>query len=59
MRNVYKILVGTPEGKRHLEDLGVEGRKIFKRMLKKQGGKVWIGCTWPRIETSGRLLRTR
>jgi len=29
MRNAYKILVGNPEGKRPLEDLGVHGWIIF------------------------------
>jgi hypothetical protein len=28
MRNAYKILVGKPEGKKHLEDKGVDGRII-------------------------------
>jgi len=27
MRNVYKILIGRPEGKRPLGDLGVDGRE--------------------------------
>jgi hypothetical protein len=27
MRNVYNILVGKPERKSHLEDLGVDGGK--------------------------------
>jgi hypothetical protein len=26
MRNAYKILVGKPEGKKHVEDLDVDGR---------------------------------
>jgi hypothetical protein len=26
MRDVYKILVAKPEGKTHLEDLGVDGK---------------------------------
>jgi hypothetical protein len=29
MRNVYKLLVGKPEGKRPLEVLGVDGRIIL------------------------------
>jgi capsid portal protein len=28
IRNAYKILVGTPEGKRHSEDLGGDGKVI-------------------------------
>jgi hypothetical protein len=26
VRNVYRVLVGKPEGKEHLEDQGVDGR---------------------------------
>ena len=26
---VYRVLVGKPEGRNHLEDLGVDGRRIF------------------------------
>jgi len=28
--NAYRVLVGKSEGKNHLEDLGVDGRKILK-----------------------------
>jgi len=31
MRNAYEILVGKPEGKRNLEDLGVDGEIILDR----------------------------
>jgi len=30
MRNTCKILVGKPEGKNHLVDLGVDGRIILQ-----------------------------
>jgi hypothetical protein len=30
MRNAYKILVGEPEGKNHLEDLDVYGKIILE-----------------------------
>jgi hypothetical protein len=33
MRNAYMHSVGTPEGKNHSEDLGVDGRIIFKLIL--------------------------
>jgi hypothetical protein len=32
-RGVYRVLVGRPEGKRPLEDLGVSGRITLKRTL--------------------------
>jgi hypothetical protein len=41
LRNAYKILVGTPEGKRPL------GWK---------DGKVWTGFIWLKIGNSGGLL---
>jgi hypothetical protein len=29
-RGTYRVLVGRPEGRRHLEDPGVDGRIILK-----------------------------
>jgi hypothetical protein len=37
-RGLDKILLGTPEGEIHLEDLGIDGRIILK----------WIYKTWDR-----------
>jgi hypothetical protein len=34
-RGAYRILVGRPEGRNHLEDPGVDGRIILKLMFKK------------------------
>jgi hypothetical protein len=55
-RNVCKVLVGKPEGKR---PLGIPRRRwedgieyIFGRLA----GRVWIGFDWLRIGTSGGLL---
>jgi hypothetical protein len=39
MRNTYKILVGKPEGKRPLKNLGVDGR-IIRTSLWEIGWKV-------------------
>jgi hypothetical protein len=39
-KNADKILVGKPEEKNHLEDLGVDGRIILEGILEKYGGKV-------------------
>jgi hypothetical protein len=57
MRNVYRIFVGKPEEGKPLEDIGVDGRIILEWILGKHGGgKVWAGCIWLRIGTSGWLL---
>jgi hypothetical protein len=37
-------------------DLGVDGRIILEWNLEKMDGKVWTGCIWLRIGTSGGLL---
>jgi hypothetical protein len=55
-RNVYRVLVGKPEGKRTLgrprrrweDGIGIDLRGI--------GLGVWIGFDWLRIGTDGRLL---
>jgi len=33
-RNSYRVLVGKPEGRRHLEDPDVDGRIILNYILK-------------------------
>jgi hypothetical protein len=48
-RNLYRALVGKPEGKGHLEDQVVDGvlgsKWTFGRLL----SGVWIGFTWLRV----------
>jgi hypothetical protein len=34
-RNAYMVLVGKPEGKRHLEDLSMDDRILSEQILKK------------------------
>jgi hypothetical protein len=34
-QSAYRVLVRRPEGKNHLEGLGVEGIMILKRIFKK------------------------
>jgi hypothetical protein len=56
-RNVYRVLVGKPEGKDHLEDQGVDGRMGSNWALGRLvGGGVWSGFSWLRIGTVGGLL---
>jgi hypothetical protein len=47
-RNVYRVLVGKPEGKIHLEDQVVDGRMGSEWTLGRLVG-VWSGFTWLRI----------
>jgi len=44
------------KGRDHSEDLGVEGKIILEWILGRQGRKVWTGCMWLRIGSSGGLL---
>jgi hypothetical protein len=55
-RGAYRILVGRPEGRKHLEDPGVDRRIILKWILKKWYGGAWTGLIWLRIGTGGGLL---
>jgi hypothetical protein len=34
-RGVYRVLVGRPEGKRHWEDLGIDGRITLRWTLRR------------------------
>jgi len=34
-RGAYRILVGKPEGKKHLEDLGINGKILLKLIFSK------------------------
>jgi hypothetical protein len=40
MRNAYTILVGKPEGRAHLGDLGKDGKIMKSLLFNKQGVKV-------------------
>jgi len=42
-RGVYRVLVGRPEGKSYLKDLGVDGRIILRWIFSKWDGDMdWI-----------------
>jgi hypothetical protein len=55
-RNVYRVLVGKPEGKDHLKDQEVDGRMGSKWNLERLVGGLWSGFTWLGIGTVGGLL---
>jgi hypothetical protein len=57
-RKVYKVLVGKPEGKNHLEDQGVDGKMDIRMDLRDigLGGLRWIGFDWLKTGTGGGLL---
>jgi hypothetical protein len=56
MRNAYRILVRKPEEKRLLGKLGHGWEDNIRIAFKERDGKVWTGCIWLRIRTSGRLM---
>jgi hypothetical protein len=58
-RGAYRIFVGRPEGRNHLEDPGVDGTIILNWIFKKWDGGAWIVLMWLRIGTGGGLLRRR
>jgi len=52
-RGIYKVSVGKPEGKRQLEDPGLDGRIILRWVFRMRDMGVWTGLTWLRIGTGG------
>ena len=42
-RGVYKVLMGKPEGKNRLGDLGVDGRIVLSWIFRKWDVGVWTG----------------
>jgi hypothetical protein len=55
-RNVYRLLVGKPEGKTTKEDKDVGGWIILGWILGRWDGVIWTGLVCLRIETGGELL---
>jgi hypothetical protein len=55
-RNVYRVLVGKPEGKRPVERPRRGWEDGIKMYLREIGWGVWSGFTWLRIGTVGGLL---
>ena len=55
-RGVYRVLVGKPECRRPLGDLGVDGLLILRWISRKWDVCIWSGLGWPRIEAGGGRL---
>jgi hypothetical protein len=55
-RNLYRVLVGKPEGKRPLERPRRRWEDGIKMDLKKITWGLFSGFTWLRIGTGGGLL---
>jgi hypothetical protein len=53
MRNANNVLVGKPEGKRPLGRPRSRWEDNIRMNAREIGGKLWTGCTWVRIRTSG------
>ena len=56
---VYRVLVGKPEGKRLLENLGVDWCIILRWISRRWDFGLWTGLGWRRIETGGGRLWVR
>jgi len=55
-RGVYRVLVGKPEGRRPLGDLGIDGGIILGWISRRWDVGMWTGLGWPRIEIGGGRL---
>jgi hypothetical protein len=47
--NMYRVLVGMPEERDHLEYRGVDGMMVSEWMLWRLAGGVWSASSWFRI----------
>jgi hypothetical protein len=55
-RVVYMVLVVQPVERDHLENPGVYGRKILRRIFRKWVAGAWTGSIWFGIQTGGTHL---
>jgi len=52
-RGVYRVLVGKPERKSHLDDSGIDGRIILRWIFRKWVVRAWTASIRLRIGTGG------
>jgi hypothetical protein len=55
-RDMYRVLVGKPYGKRQLRRPGRRWEDNIKMDLQEVGCGVWTGLGWLRIDTGGEKL---
>jgi hypothetical protein len=55
-RVVYRFWLGNLRERDHLGDPGVDGRIMFRWILRKWGVGVWTGSSWLRKGAGGRQL---
>jgi len=54
-RYAYKFCVKNLKVREHLDDPGINGRALFKQILKKQNGKLWNGFILLRTGITGMI----
>jgi hypothetical protein len=52
----YRVLVGNPKERDHLEDQGVDGRMRSEWILGRLAGEEWTGLSWLRMGAGDGLL---
>ena len=55
-RELYRVLVGKPEGRNQWGNQGVDGWIILGWISRRWDVGIWTGLGWPRIETGGGRL---
>ena len=45
-RGAYRVLVGRPDEKYHLEDVGIEKKRIILKWISRKLNRVWNGLIW-------------
>jgi len=55
-RGVYRVLVGKPEERDHLEDPGVDGRIILRWAFRKLDVRAQTASIWLRMGIGGGFL---